>query len=388
MTQIKRIIRILEDKISNLLPMRNVVLFESAPDYCDNTRAVFDEMVNRGMNKKLKFIWVCEKKDNVKTYNAVFKDEKNIKFVYRFTRKFRYYYRKIAKYFIVCNLFLEKAKPKQHYFYLEHGCALKNTKGKYSLPDSCKDADILTFSEYLMPYEAENLSCSVQNFIITGFPRNDMLFDTDLDLHQVFSNYNFDKLIYWMPTYRQNRWADAVHSSISLPILYNEAIAQEVNACAKENNVLIVIKIHQAQDASKIVQNNLSNLVVIDDAFLAENHVVNYQILGCCDALLTDYSSVYYDYLLCNKPVGLCWDDFDEYNKREGFAVDMNQIMAGGEKIYNCADLNGFISRISAGEDGLAGVRMNLLKQIHVYQDNHSTKRAVDYISGIICKNM
>ena len=65
----------------------------------------------------------------------------------------------------------------------------------------------------------------------------------------------------------------------------------------------------------------LSNLVFINDAFLSDNGIINYELLGVADALLTDYSSVYYDYLLLDRPIGLCWDDYEEY-KANGFKVN------------------------------------------------------------------
>ena len=33
------------------------IIFESNPDFSDNTYPVFEEMVNRGLNKKYKFLW-------------------------------------------------------------------------------------------------------------------------------------------------------------------------------------------------------------------------------------------------------------------------------------------------------------------------------------------
>ena len=45
-------------RIFSIIPCRYIV-FESLPDFSDNTRAVFDEMVRRGINKKYKFIWLC-----------------------------------------------------------------------------------------------------------------------------------------------------------------------------------------------------------------------------------------------------------------------------------------------------------------------------------------
>ena len=127
---------------------------------------------------------------------------------------------------------------------------------------------------------------------------------------------------------------------------------------------------------------NLSNLVLINDAFLAEHHVMNYELMGKADALLTDYSSVYHDYLLLNRPIGLCWDDYEEFARREGFVVDVDTVLAPGEKIYTTEDLCGFINRLAAGEDRLREVRTEVRNMIHDYQDADSSRRVVDYIES------
>ena len=42
----------------NLIPVGNTILFESRPDFSDNTMAVFSEMIHRGLNKKYRLVWL------------------------------------------------------------------------------------------------------------------------------------------------------------------------------------------------------------------------------------------------------------------------------------------------------------------------------------------
>ena len=217
---------------------------------------------------------------------------------------------------------------------------------------------------------------------VLGFPRNDILLNSQLDVHKLFPNKDFQKLIYWMPTYRQHSGGGIDTSSITLPIIYNEQIAEQINAAAREAGVLVVLKPHFAQDVSRLMKIDLSNLVFINDAFLRENHVLNYEFLAKADALLTDYSSVYYDYLLTDRPIGLCWDDYEEFSQREGLVVDVGKVMAAGEKIYTPEDLAGFITRLAAGEDRLAIERAEVFRLIHDYRDGDSSRRVVEHIKA------
>jgi len=188
-------------------------------------------------------------------------------------------------------------------------------------------------------YDAQNYNCEEEKLVSLGYPRNDILFNEAKDLHGVFPDVMFDKVIYWLPTYRQHENGRLKCSETSMPILYNEDIAKQINECAKEQNILLVVKPHFVQDLSKIKKVQLSNLKFIDSEFLKEHNIDNYEMLGSCSALISDYSSVYYDYLLVDRPIGLCWDDFDSYNELEGFTVDPHEMLAGGEKIYTPEEL-------------------------------------------------
>lgn len=375
---LKKAIKFFLEKTTNLFRIKNIILFESLPDYSDNTKAVFDEALRRGWNKKYKLIWVCSDCENVPMLKNKFSGIDNIIITNIFSWKYRLYYRKSAKAFIVCNLFLKKAKKKQYYCDLAHGCALKNAVG-YSLPENCQDADVMTISNYMAEFDAYNLSCNASCMKALGYARNDDLFKK-VNLKSVFSERKFEKMIYWLPTYRQNRWGDKVHSNIAMPIINNEENAKKLNECAKRNNVFIVVKIHQSQDVSKVEEFNFSNILFINNNFFADKEFTNYQLLGSSDAMLSDYSSVYYDYLLCNKPIGLCWDDFIEYNKREGFTVDFELILKGGEKIYTVDDLCKFVEEVAKGQDLLSSERNEIRNLVHDHIDNKSTKRITDYL--------
>jgi CDP-glycerol glycerophosphotransferase len=62
-----------------------------------------------------------------------------------------------------------------------------------------------------------------------------------------------------------------------------------------------------------------------------------YEFLGNIDILITDYSSVYFDFLLTNKPVILTPFDLEEYIKINGIYFDYNAYM-NGIKAYNWDD--------------------------------------------------
>ena len=363
--------------------LKNIIVFESLPIYTDNAKYVFDELINNNVLSKYKVWWITKNNNDNITFS-----QKNVKVINtgvsnpikRLIVKIqKLYIISSAKFLISSNEFLPKINTKkQYYLNLAHGAALKDCSNHYNLPDYYDEA--ISMSDYLAKYDAINFNCDVEKMNVLGYPRNDLLFGRKKDIQSIFKFSNFEKSIYWMPTYRQHYNKKRAFSSIAFPIIYNESIAVEINDCAKDNNLLIIVKPHPAQDMSRIKKLNLSNLVFIDNDFLSKNNIENYELLCSVDAMISDYSSVYYDYLLCDKPIGLCFDDFDEYNKNEGFTVDPNFILAGGEKIYNTQDMCDFIEHIANGEDKLKDKRNEIKNLCHLYKDDKSAKRVADYI--------
>ena len=47
-----------------------------------------------------------------------------------------------------------------------------------------------------------------------------------------------------------------------------------------------------------------------------------YVLLRNADALITDYSSAYFDYMLLNRPIAFTVEDIEEYRKKRGFVFD------------------------------------------------------------------
>ena len=79
-------------------------------------------------------------------------------------------------------------------------------------------------------------------------------------------------------------------------------------------------------------------------------------MLAGSDALITDYSSVYYDYTLHDKPIAVVWEDIEDYKRFPGFAVDLSDYLKGAEKIYKIDELCGFVESVANDEIGRAHV--------------------------------
>ena len=58
-----------------------------------------------------------------------------------------------------------------------------------------------------------------------------------------------------------------------------------------------------------------------------------YHIMDAFDVLVTDYSSVYVDFLLLNKPIIFSCPDIEVYKRDRGFIVDDPEMFMPGAKV-------------------------------------------------------
>lgn len=360
-------------KIVGLLPYKYII-FESNPDFSDNTKSVFDEMVRRNFNSKYKFIWVCKSNNSVKSnlFDCVYINDK-------IRRK---YYMMRSKLIISCNTYLPKYTTKQIAIYLGHGIALKSMK-TYKAP-SLIDY-FVGLSEDANRIMSQAFNCPINKFKITGYPRNDSLSTNKRNvLKQAFGS-SFDKILVWYPTFRQhNNTKVAKATKSALPLINSEETIVRINEFAKLRKILIVLKPHFSQDLSYIKNKSLSNIVFINDSFFTQYNLTSYEFVGSCDGLITDYSSIYFDYLLCDKPIAAIWEDIDEYRCNRGFCIDIDYYMKGAIKVYDTNDFLKFLDEIAFGKDSLRKERNEINNLINKYRDNLSTKRVVDFIQAIM----
>ena len=354
-----------------LLPTRRVILMESLPDFSDNTKAVYDEFIRRGVNKKYKIIWII---------NSSFKMEnpdKNVKFLCRDLKRIAYYYW-FAKCFISCNIFLVQRRKDQFSIYLSHGTALKSIRDYYNVPDEI--ASCLVAGEGVKELMSYEFRYDIEKTVALGFPRNDVLC-IGAKLPKGLFDKEYDKVIVWYPTYRQHKrgWLLSA-SQDSLPVINDTQKAKVLNDYAVKNNVLIVLKPHFVQNVSYVKDLGLSNIKFIDDSFFVKNKISSYEFVGGCDALITDYSSIYYDYTLCDKPIALIWEDIEEYKQKPGLIENYEYYAQGAEKVYTIEELVAFVDRVAKGEDVLKNERRVIRDLSNFSNDGQSAKRVVDYI--------
>lgn len=303
---IKRLIRVNEKKI----------LFVSfgGSAFNDSPRKIYEEIYKNEEYSDFQLIWAFRDKKRIlnrKNTHTVKIDSP------------RYFYHVMSSKIWITNSSVERSfnlkKKNQIYLNTWHGTPLKkmgidipreNTSFAVNKPMT---ADIFLAQT---PYEIDIFSRVFQlekkNFFLTGLPRNDDLQFVDQDMKsmilQKLSLPNTKEIILYAPTFREYN----IDSNS-----YN--VTKELDWLSLINdNFIVLVRAHY--EVSKLISSKLDNENNIIDVSDYEN--LN-DLIKVSDILVTDYSSIMFDYSITGKPIILYTFDYCEYSKKRGMYFDV-----------------------------------------------------------------
>ena len=380
---VKRLGRKLIRKIIALKKLDNIIILESNPAFSDNVKMIFDQFIEHKVNDKYRIVWFV---DNTEPFKDI--KIKNVEFIKYFdpkNSKFRrsdhaIYCHKHAKIIIDSNRFLEKKNPKQIRIHMIHGSPIKNA-AFYNL--SIGDVDyLLTQAEFFKPMDSKIRNLPLNKVKPFGFPRNDAIFSNKKINFKPIDEVKVNKKILWLPTYRTHKTVGDGKNSLKygLPCINDSKELEKLNTTLKSKNVAIFVKFHPAEDVSILKGFNLSNIIILDDEELKKQSIVLYELFYKFDALITDYSSVYFDFCTTKKNIGLAISDFDDYVKFQGqFQYNYKDIVIGNY-MYNNKDLLEFVKDVSENKDKTYKERKKLFNRYDDYSDGKAAERIYEFL--------
>jgi len=373
--------------VMRLFPLRNTIVFESSPPFGCNTYPVYIALGKCGLFEKYKPVWIVNNYDPEKRGAGESAYCLSDRGGSPFDKIRRLYIKATAKCLISCNQVLSKHRPDQLAVFLGHGSKIKKTRGTYEIGDDVDFA--LCQAQFFYDVMAYEYNIPRDRLICLGYPRCDALFAGGGALERLFPDLKGKKFVAWLPTWRQHKnklsGVTATHET-GIPLISSEDKIRELNEALKTLGIHIILKPHPAQDMSFLKASSLEYFHLIDDAQLAAAGVQLYELLGETEALITDYSSVIFDYLLCDRPIGLTLDDYEIYNNERGFAYDVSEVFEIGEHLTDMERLAAFIRDVAEGRDERADQRKTVRDLTNRYQDDGATERVVDFIEKELLK--
>lgn len=358
--------------------LEDAIMIESHNDFDCNGGAFYDYLLENGYNKKYKIVWALK--------NQIPKElPQNVTAVPLFKPSIRYiYYNCVCKWLIADNQITRKVRPDQLCVFLDHGAfALKSCKGLYDIPSEVDY--VLCPSEFLDEYKIKDagLENPTKRLIHTGIPSDDIYFKDIPDEYDKITDKKWKHRILWMPTFRKGggylRNDSTAELPLGIPLVETEEMLEELNSFLQEKEALLVIKIHPMQDLSTVEKlQGKSNIMVLNAKTVKELGVDNYRLMKFSDALLSDYSSSAYSFLVLNRPLGFVMTDLKDYKR--GMSVDNVEDYLVGDKIMTYADLTRFIRNLVEGHDEYKEQRTELLNKLYTHHDGNSCQRLAEFM--------
>ena len=235
-------------------------------------------------------------------------------------------------------------KEEQVYLQTWHGTPLK-TLGKqmrmgiesmYNVQHNFLQADYLmhpnefTKDAIMGDYNLESLYTG--KVFLSGYPRNSIFMDKDAAKELRKRLGLEDKVVYaYMPT-----WRGTSNHAISQDNYAREVMKMlgNIDKKLKDNQVLYVNFHPILKGAIKLEGFKKVKPFPTD--------VNNYEFLNSVDALVTDYSSVFFDFSVTRKPIILFMYDFNEYMNDRGMYMDIRELPF--VKVYKTKELIEWLS--------------------------------------------
>ncbi|WP_409302928.1 CDP-glycerol glycerophosphotransferase family protein [Peribacillus sp. SCS-155] len=206
------------------------------------------------------------------------------------------------------------------------------------------------------------------NILKTGVPRTDFFFDQKAKqtayraLKKSFPELEGKRTILYAPTYR-NEELKTDKLALDLDLLYREL---------EHEDYVLLLKLHPAVTADIDFSSKYPGFVYDLSTFPDVN-----QLLLITDVLVTDYSSIPFEYSLLQKPMIFFAYDLEEYSKERGFWEDYKDSMPG-PVVYTTADL---LMELKKHDYDVVKIEQFRKKWNH-YSDGHSSKKLVSFLFG------
>lgn len=364
-----------------LLPLRKAFVLESHPDLSDNTYALYEELLRRGYHKKYKLYWMKTfpgKPDwNLPEGVSYFENQPS-----GFCETIRRaYVLNTSRYIMDCNSFVKKRRKGQVRFHLGHGMPIKIDL-EYSRKFGECDRYMVQSPFWYDIFETQ-IQVPEEVLCPLGYPRNDVLVHSKEIPKWNKEKEKYGKTILWMPTYRQHR----AHEDKALENTYPygcRASKQKSSYSGWKNSWQNIIYYYyfvriRCRISAYFIKKNfpISGLLSMFFWHRWSARCMNFGTDGCAHH---GYSSVYFDYLLTDRPIALTIADKEEYFTRFTLAFPDYKEAVKGFYIETFSQLSSFLAEIAEGVDSAREERMLAKEKYHTKDAGNSAKAIVDLL--------
>ncbi|MDE9940860.1 glycosyltransferase [Staphylococcus pseudintermedius] len=270
-------------------------------------------------------IWVVDHPDTLVFYQEKFKVFQNVSFVIKESNE--YLKALTESKFLINNATFPAyftKKPEQVYINTWHGTPLKHMgfDVKNNLKGSQNTMKNFLASDYMISPNAHTTNIFKYAFKLDGlysgeileigYPRIDLTINTTANEAREYLaehlNLKKNPIILYCPTWRGKNVNDPENSLLN--------IFEEIKLLNQKLPHQVLVKVHPFVYSKAKEMPELKPYLVPD--FLDTN-----QLMPAVDLMITDYSSIFFDFLVTDKPIVFYVPDLDKYQNERGVYIDL-----------------------------------------------------------------
>ncbi len=354
----------------------NMILYESyhGSSISCNPLAIFKSLLNDGRFSEFKHVWVLNDKEKIP---QILNSERNVLFIKRESDLYMRYLAK-AKYLINNVTFPDYFIRKDSQIYLNtwHGTPIKFL-GKDIKDDFVAHKNVtrnfLQASHLIEPnefttdiltkrYDIEGIFNGIIAY--TGYPRQDLTLNISaeekMELRSKLQIEEGDKVVLYAPTWR------GLHSN---SVFDTQKLLVDVNKMKNVKGTRFLFRGHH------MTEKLLRNLNIEDSVVPSE--IDTSSLLSVVDVLISDYSSIAFDFMATHRPIIYYAYDMKEYEKERGLYFPLEEI--SDDVCFTQDELLRSIEKNVQTKE-ISKKQQKAQKRFCSYDDGGATKRVVDLL--------
>lgn len=370
----------------NLKVKKNTILYESRDgnSITDSPYAIFKYMIEHPEFKNFEHIWSVQDFNALSSIISKYNNIPNVKFVHRNSIN---YLKRLAtcEYLINNSTFQSFFIPKKDQIYINtwHGTPLKNMGFDIPGNPSISQNVVRNFlsTDYILSPNTHTTSIFKKSYkldglykgtiIEEGYPRIDLTLNTNcIEFNKYLRSIGLTieankETILYAPT-----WKGTNVSRVDNDVLQ---IIADINYLEKNigDKYNILIKVHPFLYKEATKHAEIMKKLVPD--FVDTN-----ELLSIVDLLITDYSSLFFDFLVTNRPILFYMWDTDVYSEQRGQYLKNDDLP--GPMLFNAKELVDVIKNISVIQVNYDDNYKKMKRYFTKYEDGKVTQRVVRYI--------
>lgn len=222
----------------------------------------------------------------------------------------------------------------------------------------------------VIPFYAEAFNMPAERILPLGVPRTDFFYDKlgieklKDRFYQSYPELKGKELVLYAPTFRGKSHEQGV---FQCPFDLDE-LRQRVGSKS-----VLLVHLHPYMRSGMNLSPDLNNFV-----YLIEEGYNIQELLALSDRLITDYSSIIFDFSLLNRPMAFYADDLEAYELERGFYYDFRSFIPG-PLVTKTEALANWLEDEEPDLEKVQVFKTNFFD----YDDGQTSRRIVDYLLSI-----